>query len=273
MPSISQILLYTQAYSCQTNSESSPNMPTALIFGGSGKVARHLTSILVSHSYLVHSIIRSTPQIPSLTSLGAQPIVQSIETASVAELTDTIRSAKPDVIVWSAGAGAGDPARTDLVDRQGATRSFDAAAAAGVKRFLMVSAVDTRDLQKSQPSWYNEDDKARSDRSHEAIGKYYDAKLAADKDLVTGNAKRGLEYTIVRPGGLNMEPATGKCAAGKVHITESISREDVAQIIFECIQDDGTKGLAFDCVGGRTKIADAVAGVAKDRVDTFEGLY
>ena len=249
-------------------------MPTALIFGGSGKVARHLTILLHSKRYKVYSIIRDSSQSSSLSSLGAEPIVQSIESCSVSELTQTIRSTQPDVLIWSAGAGGGDPARTDAVDRAGAIKSFDAAAAAGVKRYIMVSALDNRDVQnKPVPDWYNADDKARSDRTHQAIGKYYDAKLAADKDLVMGNAKRGLQYTIVRPGGLDTEPARGTCSAGKVHTTATISREDVAHIIWECIQNDQTHGLAFDCVGGDTTISDAVGKVGKEKIDTFEGYY
>lgn len=250
-------------------------MPTAFIFGGSGKVAQHLTRILVSNSYKVHSLIRSESQVQPLTSIGAQPIVQSVEDASVAELVSTLKSTKPDVVIWSAGAGGkGGPSRTNAVDNEAAVKSFDACAQAGIKRYIMVSALDNRDRKnKPVPEWYNDEDLARSDKSHGAIGAYYDAKLAADKDLVTNNGKRGLEYTIVRPGGLSMDPATGKCAAGKIHITPTISREDVAQIVYECIKNEGTKGLAFDCVGGDEDISTAVARVAKDKVDTFSGYY
>lgn len=250
-------------------------MPTALIFGGSGKVSQHLTRLLVSNSYKVHSLIRSDSQVQALSSIGAHPIVQSVEDASVSDLVSTLKSTSPDVVIWSAGAGGkGGASRTNAVDHEAAVKSFDACAQAGVKRYIMVSAVDNRDRQnKSVPEWYNDDDRARSDKSHAAIGAYYDAKLAADKNLVTNNQKRGLEYTIVRPGSLSIEPATGKCVAGKIHISPQISREDVARIIYECIKNDGTKGLAFDCVGGDDDISDAVSRVAKDRIDTFEGYY
>lgn len=99
------------------------------------------------------------------------------------------------------------------------------------------------------------------------------AKLAADTSLVTQNSTRGLEYTIVRPGGLSEDPATGKVDAGKVHLNNTIPREDVASVVIACMKNEGTKGLAIDCVGGDTPIKDAIAAVAKDRVDTFEGRY
>jgi len=106
-----------------------------------------------------------------------------------------------------------------------------------------------------------------------AIGPYMQAKLAADRSLVTENERRKLEFTIVRPGGLSNDPGKGTVDAGRVHLDTMISREDVASVVVECLKTDGTKGLAFDCVGGDTPIADAVAGIAKGKVDCFGGRY
>jgi nucleoside-diphosphate-sugar epimerase len=100
-----------------------------------------------------------------------------------------------------------------------------------------------------------------------------EAKLAADRSLVTENDRRGLEYTIVRPTGLSLDPAKGTIAAGKVHLNLVISREDVASVVIECMKQPATIGLAIDCVGGDTPIAQAVAEAAKDKLDAFEGRY
>lgn len=94
-------------------------MPTVLIFGGSGKVARLLTKKLVGASYTVHSIIRNPEQSDDIKGLGATPIVQSIEEASVDELTTTLKRVDPNIVVWAAGAGGGNPERTKSVDRDG----------------------------------------------------------------------------------------------------------------------------------------------------------
>lgn len=101
---------------------------TILLFGGSGKVARHLTRLLVSQGSTVHSIIRNPAQSSELSDLGAHPVVQSIEEASVDELAQTIKTCDPEVVVWAAGAGGGNPERTQAVDKEGAIKSFDAAA-------------------------------------------------------------------------------------------------------------------------------------------------
>jgi nucleoside-diphosphate-sugar epimerase len=106
-----------------------------------------------------------------------------------------------------------------------------------------------------------------------AIGVYCEAKLAADRDLVTQNDRRKLDYTIVRPGSLNTDDGSGKVAAGKVHLGKSISREDVAEVIVHCIKTPSTIGLAFDVVGGETPIAEAVGEVGRQNIDTFKGHY
>lgn len=252
-----------------------PKMPTALIFGGSGKVARCLTTILVKHSYTVHSIIRNATQSESLASLGAHPIVQSIETATPDSLATTIRSVNPSVLIWAAGAGGGDPGRTVSVDQDGAIKAFDAAVLAGcTKRFILVSALDVRDREgRPAPEWYDDSDRERSEKVWGFIGPYMKAKLNADREFVQGNGRRGLEWTIVRPGGLTNEKGAGKVSAGKVRLNAVISREDVAEVVWRCIEEDGTKGLAFDVAGGETDIAEAIKYVPDNRIDTFAGRY
>lgn len=247
---------------------------SALIFGGSGKVARHITKILASEGATVHSIIRKEEQKPEIEALGAKPIVESIEDSTVDDMAKTISSSKANVVIWSAGAGGGSPARTLAVDRDGAIKTMDATAKAGVKRYIIVSAIDVRDREnKPEPEWYNDADRERSDKTYGAIGAYMGAKLAADKSLVQDNARRGLDYTIVRPGGLSEDAGTGLVEAGKVHMANKIPREDVARVVVECVKNPETTGLAIDFVGGSTPVADAVAQAAKAKVDCFEGRY
>jgi len=245
-----------------------------LIFGGSGKVARHIVRRLAAEGHSVFSIIRKPAQSSDIEGLGGIPIVQSIEESSVDDMAKTILEAKASTVLWCAGAGGGNPERTKAVDNEGAIKSMDATAQAGVKRYIIVSAIDVRDRQsKPEPEWYDDGDRDRSNRVWTVIKPYMEAKFTADRNLVTENERRGLEYTIVRPGGLSNEPGTGRIAAGKVHLNTTISREDVAATVIECMKNSGTIGLAFDCVGGDTPIAHAVAEVARDKIDSFAGRY
>lgn len=179
-----------------------------------------------------------------------------------------------DAIVWAAGAGGkGGEERTDAVDRKGAIDAMDAAKETGVFRYVVVSAVDVRDRSKGIPEWYAESMKERSGMVWKAIGRYMEAKLAADRELVGGNETRGLRYTIVRPSGLLDVEGTGKVEAGKTSTFNSISRQDVAAVVAECLKNNETVGLAFDVVGGQTPIDEAVKQVAEKKINTFERFY
>lgn len=246
----------------------------ALIFGGSGKCARHITRLLAAEGATVHSIIRNPEQKSDIEALGGKPIIQSIEDSSIDDMVKTIKDTQASTILWCAGAGGASPERTRAVDNEGAIKSMDATAKAGVKRYIIISALDVRDRQnKPEPEWYDDADRKRSDGVWTQIKAYMEAKFAADRSLASENDRRKLDYTIVRPGGLNTEPAQGTVDAGRVHLNSTISREDVAAVVVECIKNGGTKGLAFDVVGGSTPITEAVAAVADKRIDTFAGRY
>lgn len=260
-------------------------MPTVLIIGGHGQLAQQITKKLTASkepAYTVHSLIRNADQIADIKKLGALPVVQDIETATVPELTTTLNSISPHVVVWAAGAGyKAPPERIDAVDHLGAVKVMDALAASSSstdnnkkKRLVSISALDVRDREnKPVPEWYNDDDKQRSEMIWKAIGLFLGAKFKADRELRVGNDKRGLEYTMVRPGGLSNEAGVGLVEAGKVHLGQMVRREDVASVVVACIENPDTIGLAFDVVGGQDSAVDAVKKVGDGRIDTFEGYY
>jgi nucleoside-diphosphate-sugar epimerase len=123
-------------------------MPSALIFGGSGNLAKFITERLVKKEYTVYSVIRREEHVLELRGLGATPIIQSLEDSTVAELAQVIKSSAPDVIIFAAGGGwraYKDPTFNRLVDHDGAIKVFDAIVEAGcTKRLLTISTIDTR---------------------------------------------------------------------------------------------------------------------------------
>ena len=87
---------------------------------------------------------------------------------------------------------------------------------------------------------------------------YLEAKLEADTEL----AASGLDYTIVRPGGLTDDPGTGMvevaAAAGAVRpYPPRRRRRDAPRLPGRA----GTIGKSFDLVSGETPIAEAIAGL------------
>jgi uncharacterized protein YbjT (DUF2867 family) len=84
---------------------------------------------------------------------------------------------------------------------------------------------------------------------------YLRAKFEADEALRAS----GLEFTVLRPGGLTDEPGTGLIALGEDLTRGSIPREDVAATIALALGAENTVGKTLDLVSGPMPIAAAVA--------------
>ena len=154
-------------------------MSRILIIGGHGKIALLLAPLLVARGEQVTSVIRNPGHAGEVAATGAAPLVADVETLSTDELASRFEG--HDAIVWSAGAGGGNPARTFAVDRDAAIRSMDAAASAGADRFVMVSYFG-----------------ARSDHgvpSGNSFFAYAEAKAAADDHLRGSD----LAWTVLGP--------------------------------------------------------------------------
>ena len=164
-------------------------MTRIAIIGGHGKVARELSRVLAAEGQDVTAIFRNPDHASDVAATGAAPVVLDVENSTTAQIAEAL--AGHDAVVWSAGAGGGNPERTYAVDRDAAIRSMDAAALAGVGRYVMVSyfgAGPDHGVPADNPFFH-----------------YAEAKAAADSYL------RGtsLDWTILCPGGLTDKPGTG----------------------------------------------------------------
>jgi len=208
-------------------------MNVALI-GAHGKVGRLLVPILTDHDNAVSGIVRLESQLPLVEELGGTPVLLDIEQATTEEMTEALRG--HDAVVWSAGAGGGDPERTYAIDRDAAIRSMDAAAAAGVSRYVMVSWIG------SVP-----DHGIAKDNS---FFPYADAKLAADDHL------RGtdLDWTILGPGTLTNHAATGTIDVDAEN--GETSRGNVALVAAQVLRSPSTVGQFIRFVDGDTPVLE-----------------
>jgi putative NADH-flavin reductase len=83
----------------------------------------------------VTALIRNPDHAADVEATGARPRIADVEYLDTDRIADVLRG--HDAVVWSAGAGGGDPARTYAVDRDATIRSTDAAVSAGVRRYVM----------------------------------------------------------------------------------------------------------------------------------------
>ncbi len=87
---------------------------------------------------------------------------------------------------------------------------------------------------------------------------YLEAKAAADAAL----AASGLDYTIVRPGGLTDDPGTGLIAAARsLGRGGQVTCDDVAATLLETLGADNTIAKTFEVLAGDSPIAEAVRGI------------
>jgi uncharacterized protein YbjT (DUF2867 family) len=213
-------------------------MSDVIIFGGHGKVALHLARILSDRGYQVTSVFRNPDHGDEVAATGARPVVGDIEALGVDRLADLI--AGNDAVVFSAGAGGGNPARTYAVDRDAAIRVIDATGQAGTRRFVMVS--------------YFGAGPDHGVPEGDSFFAYADAKAAADAHLRASN----LDWTVLGPGALTLDPATGLIAVGPSAAKGHVSREDVAQVIATVLEDNGTLERTIEFNNGDTPIAEAL---------------
>jgi uncharacterized protein YbjT (DUF2867 family) len=219
-------------------------MSRIVVIGGHGKVALHLARILTELGDEVTSVFRNPDHAEEVAATGANPLVADIEALGTDALADLL--AGHDAVVFSAGAGGGNPARTYAVDRDAAIRVIDAAQQAGLRRFVMVSyfgAGPDHGVPQDDPFF-----------------PYAQAKAAADAHLRATD----LDWTVLGPGHLTLEPATGRIEVGADSAggagTGAVSREDVALVAAAALQDPSTIGRTINFNNGDISIAGALAG-------------
>ncbi|HEX2131722.1 MAG TPA: SDR family oxidoreductase [Actinophytocola sp.] len=201
-----------------------------VIAGGHGKIALLLTGRLAARGDDVVGIVRNPDHVGDVRAAGGDAVVVDLEGASVDEVAAVLGGA--DAVVFAAGAGPGSGvARKDTVDRGAAVLVADAAERAGVRRFVQVSAMGL--------------DRADDPATGEVFAAYLRAKEAAERDL-TG---RALDWTILRPGSLTDDPATGEVVLGTGVPPGAVSRDDVAAVLVSLLDDPATNGRILELTG------------------------
>ncbi|MEW4447668.1 SDR family oxidoreductase [Qipengyuania sp. JC766] len=132
-----------------------------------------------------------------------------------------------DAVIFAAGSGSSTgPDMTDTIDRDGAIALVDAAQAAGVNKFVMLSSIGADDPDPD------------SDLHH-----YLKAKHDADVHLVESE----LAYSIIRPVSLTQEDGHRRIRLGEeVEKSGKAHRGDVAAVLVRALEDPALENRAFD---------------------------
>lgn len=228
-------------------------MARITIIGGHGKVALLTHPLLTAAGHQVTALIRNPDHTEEVTATGAAAHVADVQSLSTEELTELFSGT--DVVIWSAGAGGGDPERTRAVDQDAAVRSIDAAAAAGVQRYVMVSYFGARPDHGVPPD--------------NGFFAYAEAKAKADEHLRSAD----ITATILGPSGLTLEEPTGGIEAatgtdaGLGLESDTVTRADVAAVVAEVVERSiadpaALADLTIRFNNGSVPIAEALKAIA-----------
>jgi uncharacterized protein YbjT (DUF2867 family) len=210
------------------------------IAGGHGQIALRLARLLADRGDSARSLIRNPDHADDIRAAGGDPVVCDLENAAESEVADAIKGA--DAVVFAAGAGPGSgPERKWTMDYGGAVKLIAAAKQAGISRYVIVSSMGA-------------DANAPGD---DTFGIYLRAKGKADDDLRAS----GLDYTVIRPGGLTNDPGTGRVNLAEKVERGQVPRDDVAAVLAVVFYVPNTIGKTLDLISGDVPIEEAVKAV------------
>ncbi|MDF5739484.1 MULTISPECIES: SDR family oxidoreductase [unclassified Nostoc] len=198
-------------------------MPSAsyiFLAGASRGVGREIAQYLRAQQLKVKALLRTVAVAAELERIGIEVVLGNalnVEDVERAILTD-----EPIHTVISTIGGL--PTDVERPDYPGNKNLIDAAVKAGVQKFILVSSIGAGNSVV-----------AASPQVLEVLGKVLAEKDKAEQHLIAS----GLTYTIIRPGGLKSEPATGNGVLTEdPQIIGSINRADVAQLVGRCLNSD-----------------------------------
>jgi uncharacterized protein YbjT (DUF2867 family) len=203
--------------------------PESYIFlaGASRGVGREIAKCLTENNYRVKALVRATvgSALPSnscrseLETMGISVVMGDAldsSTVDAAMLGEAI-----DLVISTIGGLPKDGQRADFL---GNKNLIDASVKAGVKKFILISSIGSAESVVALPP-----------QALETLKPVLLEKERAEKYLI----ESGLTYTIIRPGGLKSEPATGNgILTEDYRVAGTIHRADVAQLVYRCLLSD-----------------------------------
>jgi uncharacterized protein YbjT (DUF2867 family) len=218
-------------------------MSRIAIVGGHGQVARHLLVALRRSEHDPVALVRREAYRTELEARGAEVRLLDVEAADADAFAAAFAGCA--AVVFAAGGGPdGDKERKRTVDLEGSLKSVEGARSAGISRFVQLSAIDV--------------DEPLPDDTDEVWRAYVEAKRDADAALRATD----LAWTIIRPGRLTDEAATGLVALGPDVARGDVTRADVAAVLAAVLDEPASAGRQWNLVNGDVPVGRAVPAAA-----------
>ncbi|NEP55196.1 MAG: SDR family oxidoreductase, partial [Moorea sp. SIO3C2] len=203
------------------------------VAGASRGVGFEVVKGLTRHGYQVVALLRTDDVRSQLESLGASVQVGDALDADFVTAAMQQFGSEPFAVVTTLG-GKGFTRDQPRADYLGNRHLIDAVKSQPCQRFILVSSIGVRESAVALP-----------EPVLETLRPALLAKAKAEEHLIAS----GLSFTIIRPGGLLSEPATGMgMLVADVRVAGSITRSDVADLVIQCLASSEAKNQVLSAV-------------------------
>ncbi len=185
--------------------------------GASRGVGREIAQCLLERNCQIKALLRSDETRSELEAMGMKVVMGDALDAAAVE-----QAMLGDEPIWAVVSTIGGlPKEGERADYLGNKNLIDAAVKAGVKKFILISSIGSGESAVALPP-----------QAKETLGPVLAEKEKAEQHLIAS----GLTYTVIRPGGLKSEPATGNGVVTEDYrVAGTIHRADVARLVETCL--------------------------------------
>lgn len=198
--------------------------------GASRGVGREIAKCLTEQNIEVTAFLRSPETTPELAAMGIKVTLGDALDSAAIEAAMT-GGAPINAVISTIGGLPKDGERADYL---GNKNLIDAAVKAGVQKFILVSSIGSGNSAGALPP-----------QALETLGAVLIEKEKAENHLIASE----MIYTVIRPGGLKSEPATGNGVLTEdCRVAGTIHRADVAQLVCRCLVSDVANNKVLSAV-------------------------
>ncbi|MEG4055541.1 MULTISPECIES: SDR family oxidoreductase [unclassified Microcoleus] len=198
--------------------------------GASRGVGLEIAKCLIAQNMQVTALLRSPATSIELEAMGIKVVTGDALDAAAMEAA--MAGGEPiHAVISTIGGLPKDGERSDYL---GNKNLIDAAVKAGVQKFILVSSIGSGNSAAAlQPQVL------------QTLGPVLIEKEKAENHLI----ESGMIYTVIRPGGLKSEPATGNgILTEDCRVAGTIHRADVAQLVCQCLVSDAANNKVLSAV-------------------------
>ncbi|MGB3205959.1 MAG: SDR family oxidoreductase [Crinalium sp.] len=204
--------------------------PYIFLAGASRGVGQQIAFRLMEQNRRVKAMLRTETTRADLEAMKIKVVMG--DALNVADVEQAMLGDEPiHTVITTIGGLPQDGQRSDFL---GNKNLIDAAVKANVKKFILITSIGTGNSADAIPP-----------QAMQALAPVLAEKDKAEKHLIAS----GLAYTIIRPGGLKYEPATGNgILTENPNVAGIIHRPDVAHLVCECIDSEKTNNKTLSAI-------------------------